>query len=191
MVQWTYDSLLSYSSICANCGKEFRKDITFLPFLVGLTPITALVWYTCLITCLTIGSQASCIATIWQAPCKTARTVEKCLEKRVTEQLKLIKHFSKLGHIISDAKRIETRCSYSIQWISAFLIHFYVQLYNSEYQICECNLEKGPHGLKCENWDITNAGWNTGNLIYRSILIILVWQFPVWRFLVCWFPVYR
>ena len=55
---------------------------TFFPFLVGLTESRALVWKTCLTDCLTSGSVASCMATMWHAPCSTLRALVNILTER-------------------------------------------------------------------------------------------------------------
>ena len=48
---------------------------TFLPFLVGLMLILALSWKVCRRTCLTRGSLAICMATMYLVPSSTASGV--------------------------------------------------------------------------------------------------------------------
>ena len=65
----------------------YIHEHTFFPFLVGLTESRALVWKTCLTDCLTRGSVASCMATMWQAPCSTLRALVNILMERIQDSM--------------------------------------------------------------------------------------------------------
>lgn len=61
-------------------GNFIQQVSTFFPFLVGLMLILARSWKVCRRTCLTSGSLAICMATMYLVPSSTASGVENWLQ---------------------------------------------------------------------------------------------------------------